>query len=689
MNRGNFFAELKRRNVYKVGAAYVVVAWLLIQVATQVFPFFQIPDWAVRLVVLLLALGFPVALVLAWAFELTPEGIKKSEDVPRAASIAPHTGRKLWVFTAVAAVAAATLFALGFFFRGGTAPAPPAGPDAVEKSIAVLPFENLSDDKSNAYFADGIQDQILTKLASVGDLKVISRTSTVRYKNKPEDLKTVAQQLGVATVLEGTVQRAGDRVRVNVQLIDARTDAHLWAKNYDRELKDVFDVQSEIAEQIADALQAKLSPIEATTLSLAPTRDPEAYDLFLKGEYESNEGERTLSVEPFERATAYYRKALARDPGFALAAARLARCRLTLHWYARPLTARELDEVKAIIDSAVKLAPNLPETHIALGLFDYWGYRRYDAALRHFRRTIELQPNSADGIALSGYVYRRKGEWERSLAMLHQAEQLSPRDPGLPGDTSVTYANLRQWADARRMASRALALEPHWTTAMRGLLLSHINGDGDIAAARRAVSTLPAGERLGSNARGTVAIIIDERTYLHVLERNFAAALADWQTDPPDAAERARALSARAAIYLLAGDGENARKEGEEALPLLEGQLRERPDDPFPMTQLSWSYLAVGRAEDALRSARRAVDALPITTDAHAGPTFVTGLAEIQVRAGEPREAIEALRQQLAIPAGMSVSLNRLKIDPVWDPIRNDPEFQQLLAGKEQVGPNK
>ena len=558
-----------------------------------------------------------------------------------------------------------------------------------DKSIAVLPFENLSDDKTNAYFADGIQDQILTKLASVADLKVISRTSTVKYKTKPEDLKVVSRELGVATVLEGTVQRAGDRVRVNVQLIDARADTHLWAKNYDRELKDVFDVQSEVAEQITEALRARLSPTEAKTLAVAPTRQPEAYDLFLKGEYEAREGERTLRVEPLERASAYYREALARDPNFALAAARLADCRLTQHWYARPLNARELDEVKTIIDMAVKLAPDLPETNIALGLFEYWGHRRYDAALKHFRRAIELQPNSAEGTALCGYVYRRKGEWERSLAMLHEAEKLSPRDPALPGDISVSYVNLRQWADARRMASRSLALEPHWNTAMRGLLLSHLNGDGDIAAARRAVSTLPAAERVGTNARGAVAQIIDERTYLHVLDRNFPAALAEWQTGSSNPVEAARALAARAAIYLMAGDGENARKEAEQALPLLQEHLRDRPDDTFAMTQLSWSHLACGRTDDALRTARQALQALPITVDAHAGTTFVTGLAEIQVRAGEPREAINALRKQLGIPAGMSVSINRLKIDPVWDPIRNDPEFQQLLAGKEQIGPNK
>jgi len=252
MSDRNFFSELKRRNVYKVAIAYAVVAWLLMQIATQIFPFFDIPNWAVRLVVLLLILGFPVALILAWAFELTPEGIKRADEVAPNESITPRTGRKLIAFTAVVAVIAAGLLAFRFFHPApapiaavSTPPAPvavPAPPTIPEKSIAVLPFENLSDEKANAYFADGIQDEILTKLASIADLKVISRTSTARYKSKPEDLKTVSQQLGVATVLEGTVQRAADKVRINVQLIDARADTHLWAKSYDRDAKDVFGV---------------------------------------------------------------------------------------------------------------------------------------------------------------------------------------------------------------------------------------------------------------------------------------------------------------------------------------------------------------------------------------------------------------------------------------------------------------
>ncbi len=242
MNPRNFFGELKRRNVYKVAIAYAVVAWLLMQIATQVFPFLEIPNWAIRLVIMLIVIGFPIALVIAWAFELTPEGLKRTEDVDLNKSIRRKTGRKLDFFI----IAVLLLVIAILVFQRLHPNVSPAVSSSLAKSIAVLPFDNLSEEKANAYFADGMQDEILTKLASVGDLKVISRKSTAKYKSMPEDLKTVARELGVATVLEGSVQRAGDRVRVNVQLLDTHTDTHLWAKSYDRELKDVFAVESEV-----------------------------------------------------------------------------------------------------------------------------------------------------------------------------------------------------------------------------------------------------------------------------------------------------------------------------------------------------------------------------------------------------------------------------------------------------------
>jgi TolB-like protein len=267
-----------------------------------------------------------------------------------------------------------------------------------QKSIAVLPFENLSDDKNAAYFADGIQDEILTKLASIADLKVISRTSTAKYKSKPEDLKTVSQQLGVATVLEGSVQKAGDKVRVNVQLINARADSHLWAKTYDRDLADVFAIQSEVAQEIADSLQAKLSPTEASTLATAPTKDTVAYDLFLKGEYEERLAESSRKPESYDQATSWYEQAIARDPNFALAMARLVKNRLERHWFFEQMSDAELAQVRGLAEHALALAPSLAEAHVALGNFYYHGYRQYEQALAEFERALQLQPNASTAL---------------------------------------------------------------------------------------------------------------------------------------------------------------------------------------------------------------------------------------------------------------------------------------------------
>src|SRR5438132_2441424 len=331
-DKPSFFAELKRRNVYKVAVAYAIVGWLVVQISSTVLPTFHAPEWVVQTLVVLVALGFPIAVVIAWAFELTPEGLKRTEDVDRATE---KRGKShAWIYVvAVGAAISIALFLLGRYTATNTASA--ARTEAVtdssipQNSIAVLPFENLSDDKNAAYFADGIQDEILTKLASIADLKVISRTSTAKYKSKPEDLRTVSQQLGVATVLEGSVQKAGDKVSVNVQLIEARADSHLWAKSYDRDIKDVFTVESEVAQEIADSLQAKLSPAEANTLATAPTKDTAAYDLFLKGEYEERLADSSLKPESYEQAAAWYRQAIAHDPNFALAMARLVQNRIS------------------------------------------------------------------------------------------------------------------------------------------------------------------------------------------------------------------------------------------------------------------------------------------------------------------------------------------------------------------------
>src|SRR5438876_8615118 len=681
MNPKNFFAELKRRNVYKVAIAYAVVAWLLMQIASQIFPFFEIPNWAVRLVVLLLVIGFPVAMILAWAFELTHEGIKRAEDVDVSKSLTRKPGRKLDFF-----IIAVLLLVIGILVFQRLHPnVSPAVSSSLEKSIAVLPFDNLSRDPDNAYFSDGIQDEILTKLAGIGQLKVISRKSTAKYKSNPQDLKTVARELGVATVLEGSVQRAGDRVRVNVQLLDARIDTHLWAKSYDRDLKDVFAVESEVAEEIADALRAKLSPSQSDALAAAPTRDTKAYDLFLKGEYEQHQAESALNAEVFDRAQTFYRQALARDPNFALACARLAYNRLNWHWYINRLSPAQLEELKSNIERALAIAPALPEAHLALGIFHYWVRGDYDSALRALDRAIELQPSNSDSRTFRAAIYRGRGEWRRSLAEFERAAELDPRDAGIPDSIGVNYVNLRRWSDAEHALTHALALDPHYAAAAYFLALTYIHSAGDIPRARRAWEGIPDNTINVSPYGILISQMIGATAYLDVLERRFADALKAWDVPSTNtAARRLRQLEARVGIYVIAGQNPAEKSECEQARALLEPQLAQRaPQDRTSLTELAWVYVCLGRHADALRIAREAAESVLIEKHAILGAEFLLGLAQIEAHTGRPEEAVKILRQLLTIPAGEYVSVARLKIDPVWAPIRNDPGFQKLLSEPE------
>ena len=568
----------------------------------------------------------------------------------------------------------------------GAARAEATGPSIPDKSIAVLPFENLSDDKGAAYFADGIQDEILTKLASIADLKVISRTSTAKYKSKPEDLRTVSQQLGVATVVEGSVQKAADKVRVNVQLIDARADSHLWAKSYDRDMKDVFAVESEVAQEIADSLQAKLSPAEATVVASAPTKDPAAYDLFLKGEFEQRAALNALTPELFDQAITWYQEAIARDPKFALAMARLAVCRMRRHWLAESATESELIEIGKIAKDALTLAPNLADAHVALGVFHYYGFRDYEPALAEFKRAIELQPNNAEALQFSAYVYRRQGQWNRALEGLGRSLEQDPRNASVTGNVAQTYCFLRKWKEAESTARHGLTLDPHEATSMGMLLLSRLNLDGNEKEALRVLATFPTEDLLLPNG-GTFVMVIGRRAEALVLNRNFNAALKTWETGPGATSDERQILSAKTAIRVLAGEVTGARTDADKARELLEARLLEHPGDTRSMRALSWAYLALNRNDDAIKIARQAVDLIPVEKDAGLGPANLASLAEIEARAGATSNAVSILRRLLSIPAGEAASIARLKIDPVWDPIRNDPGFQQLLAGTEHIGP--
>ncbi len=462
MSSHNFFAELRRRNVYKVAVGYAVVGWLLIQVATQVFPFFGVPNWGVRLVVLLIVVGFPIALVIAWAFELTPEGIKRTEEADR---FYPGKSRgRAWIYVVISA----GLLSAGLFFLGRyTAPDENKIGNVPAKSIAVLPFENLSRDPDNAYFAEGIQDEILTRLAKVSDLKVISHTSTQRYKSSPNDLPEIAKQLGVANILEGSVQKSQDQVRVNVQLINAATDAHLWGESFDRKLIDIFAVESEIAAKVADKLQAKLTGAEQHAISMQPTQNTEAYQLYLKGRYFWNK----RTGPDLQKALDYFKQAINKDPSYALAYVGLGDSYILLSGFgaARPQDSFPLAEAAA--KKALEIDDSLAEAHTTLGFSLCVHHFDFAGSIREFERAIALNPNYAtahhwfgDGPLLA------VGQFDRAVAEGKRALELDPLSVIITADLGADYLVARRYDEAIEQFHKAIDLDArfyyaHWNLA--------------------------------------------------------------------------------------------------------------------------------------------------------------------------------------------------------------------------------
>ena len=474
MNSRNFFSELKRRNVYKVAVAYAVVGWVIAQIATQIFPFLEIPNWVVRLVIVLIAIGFPIALVIAWAFEATPEGIKRTEDVDLAASSAPKKHAWIYVVVIGAAISVAIFF-LGRYTAGSGTPRQSEAATVSAKSIAVLPFDNLSRDPDNAFFAEGVQDEILTRLAKVADLKVIARTSTQKFKSAPTDLRDVAKQLDVTNILEGSVQKVNDQVRVNVQLINALTNAHLWAEIYDRKLSDIFAVQSDIAKTVADTLQAKLTGSEKQMMAAQPTTDTTAYELYHKGR--SLWGKRTGDNIP--KAIAFYEQAIARDPNYALAYAGLSSAYILAPFYAGADRRESGSKAKEAALKALRLDPNLAEAHTALGKVLFFSEIDLAGATREYKRAIELKPNDADAHHWYGNdALSALGQLEEAIVEGKRSVELDPLSVVINADLGVTFLYAHRYDESASQLRKTLELDPasFYTHYNLGILLQ-VTGD--------------------------------------------------------------------------------------------------------------------------------------------------------------------------------------------------------------------
>jgi TolB-like protein/Tfp pilus assembly protein PilF len=657
-----FFEEVKRRKVYRVAVAYVIAAGGIIQLASAAFPAWELPNWSLRLVIVLLLIGFPIALILAWAFDVTSQGIKAT---PLVAAPGSHLRRNIIMLVATGIIISA---AAGFFLL------PRASARKIDKSIAVLPFENLSDDKENAYFADGIQDDVLTNLSKIGDLKVISRTSVMPYRGKTQNLREIGKTLGVSTILEGSVRRSGNRVRVNVQLIDATTDEHLWASDYDRDLTDVFAIQTDLAQKIANELQAKLSPVEKSRMERRPTENGEAYLAFVQAH---NLQSAVEDLGKLKQSEQLYARAIELDPKFALAIARYSQLQSWIvHTFERTTERRQ--KARALAQRALQLQPDLPEAHLAMGFSLYYGDNDFEGALKEFEIAQRDLPNEAEGYLALGSIQRRLGKWPESNASLEKAASLDPKDSWVLQNLALSYQTLRDFDAANKTIDRGLKVNPDGLGLWEIKSKLAIAEKGDLSVAERAfqaVKSIPMNnEEKLMIAGGRLDVFLLERKYQEALHE--AENLSDGLLAGIPAALCGKYYLvgfARKALHDEAG----ARAALLKAKDLLEGQLKQSSDSPDLRIQLAKVLAYLGEKDAALTEARRATEILPESKDAFGGPEITEGVAEVCAVVGENARAIELLDGLLSRPSPVTVAL--LKLSPAWDPLRKDPRFQALI----------
>lgn len=697
----DFLQRLRQRKLVQWTLAYIALAFALIQVVDVVADSYDWPHLVMHLVFGVLVLGLVVALVLAWYHgERGAQHVSGPELLLIALALAIGGGL-LWHFGKTgssaevtttsragasphAAATAASVIASAS--SGGAASTPPVAagvPQSIPaKSIAALPFENFSSDKDNEYFASGMQDLILTKLADVGDLKVISRTSTEKYKSRPDDPKTIGRQLGVATLLEGSVQKAGNEVLINVQLIDARTDSHIWAESYTRTLDNIFGVEGEVAGKIADALQAKLSPSKIAQLAAVPTTNPVAYDAFLRAEYQANGGDTNYDTASWKVAIPLYRQAVQAEPGFALAWARLSAVESVLGWHGGGgEDVQQLSrQARADADQAMKLAPNLAASRLALGYCAYYGAHDYPAALDAFAAALKLAPNDADALKAQGFVQRRLGRFDEAIASLTHALVFDPRNSVLAYELGSTYAMVGRYPEAEQAFQRALAIDPGNTSAKAAYADAILHGSGDVARALALVQDDPA--------------LKFERYGLLVLQREYPEALAllDGIPDTPDNFDvvAGSKRQQQADLFRLMGDGARARPLFAQDLPRAEAQTRLQRG---VLLAAAWNGVAddelgLGHTAQALAALARAQELVDNMHDQVNGPIFTeyNAMGYAQLRRADL--AVPLLDKVFAAPGiGGYYSPVMLWLDPIWDPIRRDPRFQSLLRKYAQYKP--
>ena len=672
MNRGNIFAELKRRNVYKVAVAYIVAGWALAQGIAQVFPVFDVPDWIVRLIVVLIVVGFPFALIFAWAFEITPEGVKRTAE----ADAMPRSARPMnraWIYIVVAGA----MISVGLFFLGRYTAGNRITSSDEKKSIAVLPFASLSDDKNDAYFADGVQDQILNNLAKVSDLKVISHTSVRQYKTGAErNMREIGRQLGVAYIMEGSVQRARDRLRINAQLIDARTDTHIWAETYDRTAADLFAIQSELAQSIVTQLKAKLSPQQKAEIEERPTQDLDAFELYLQAKAIIDSYVNATDVRAaLLQALKSLDESIQRDPNFVSAYCYVARANDLLFFFDLDPTPDRISRADAAVKAALRLRTDSAEAHFARADYLFRCLRDYDRALEELAIARLGLPNSTPFFILSGYITRRRNHFHEAERDFSTAFALDPRNPNAYNLLADTYVLQRRFPEAVRVYDNVLAAGEQ-TPIVRFRRASCILWrTGDTGPFREILTKYPDMEFAGGQTPA--------RSWMAILDGNYAEA------------ERVLTASARqdfqdidfsfyfpkswyqAMVARAKGDSARATAAFRECREILAQRLVVKPEHARTIAVLAQVDAGLGQKDLAIREAQHAIDLMPISKDIYDGALVLEGLAQVYVWSGDRDRAIELVQKLLTIPG--YINYGRLKLHPLWSPLRGDPRFEKIV----------
>jgi TolB-like protein/Flp pilus assembly protein TadD len=675
-----FFADLKRRRVFRVMALYGAVAFAVIEAADVILPRMSLPDWTVTLVVWLLVLGFPVAIVLAWAFERTPSGVRRTADADTVEleTIAAEPAGRRWPAGLMAVAGVALLLAaVGGWYTGRrtaptTAPAVAEAPEA-RRSIAVLPFDNLSGDQDTQPFTDGLHDDLLTQLSKIGSLKVISRTSVLEYRETDKNVREIANELGVESVLEGGVQRAGDQFRLNVQLIDGATDEHLWAEQYGGELTvaSIFDTQAEIARQITAALEAALSPEEQADIERRPTDDVEAYEAYLRG---FNFWQSGYAEADLRAAGGMAALAVERDSTFAEAWALKSLISGELYWFFYDRSDSIGEATLREARRALELEPDLALGNQALAAYHYRFHLDYDRALEYVDRILARQPSTAEIEALAAAILRRKGDTEAALERFERGVELDPRNFNAMSEVGETAYLLRKHEVAEDWLIRALNLKPDAAVAYTYLAANDLRADGDTTGARTWLE----------QAR-TAGVYVAEQLMFTLIDVALAA------NQPDRAIEEAELLSGpvdnqfyymppaltRGLAWHLKDDPTRATAAFDSARAELEAAVEADPEEPRLRSALGIAYAGLGRKDDALREGQEGVRLMPPEKEAWRGNWRVFQLARIEAMVGETDAAIDHLEHLLSIPFDLTVA--ELRIDPAWDSLRGTPKFEALI----------